>query len=130
MTSLAAPAAGVAKDPERSADVAGHDRHTNGENNVITSIDHMELIVRDVDAHVTFFEMLGNFSFGDYFKEEAIHHGWQLVTKELELNPDKLLVTVYAEDDEAAALWNLGLGEPFPVSALHGRGVAGRFPCQ
>jgi alanyl-tRNA synthetase len=55
--------------------------------------------------HHTFFEMLGNFSFGDYFKEEAIHHAWTLVTRDYGLKPDKLLVTVYHTDDEAASLW-------------------------
>ncbi|MDP1629796.1 MAG: alanine--tRNA ligase [Caulobacter sp.] len=55
--------------------------------------------------HHTFFEMLGNFSFGDYFKEAAIHHAWTLLTRDFGLNPDKLLITVYHTDDEAAALW-------------------------
>ncbi len=55
--------------------------------------------------HHTFFEMLGNFSFGDYFKEDAIDFAWTLITKEYGLPKDKLLVTVYSEDDEAAALW-------------------------
>ncbi|WP_417497894.1 alanine--tRNA ligase [Maricaulis sp.] len=55
--------------------------------------------------HHTFFEMLGNFSFGDYFKEQAIHHAWQLVTREYGLSADRLLVTVYSEDQEARALW-------------------------
>ena len=55
--------------------------------------------------HHTFFEMLGNFSFGDYFKEEAIHNAWQLVTGELGLNKDKLIVTVYSEDEQAETLW-------------------------
>ena len=55
--------------------------------------------------HHTFFEMLGNFSFGDYFKDDAIDFAWELVTKEFGLAKDRLLVTVYAEDDEAAAIW-------------------------
>jgi len=55
--------------------------------------------------HHTFFEMLGNFSFGDYFKEQAITHAWTLVTREYGLPKDKLTVTVYSEDDEAHALW-------------------------
>jgi len=55
--------------------------------------------------HHTFFEMLGNFSFGDYFKAEAIELAWTLITRELRLPQDRLLVTVYATDDEAAALW-------------------------
>ena len=55
--------------------------------------------------HHTFFEMLGNFSFGDYFKEEAIKNAWDLVTGDFGLAKDRLLVTVYSEDDEAAALW-------------------------
>ncbi|WP_371395524.1 alanine--tRNA ligase [Fretibacter rubidus] len=55
--------------------------------------------------HHTFFEMLGNFSFGDYFKDQAIEHAWNLVTRDFGLDKDKLLVTVYHTDDEAAALW-------------------------
>ncbi|MBU0862111.1 MAG: alanine--tRNA ligase, partial [Alphaproteobacteria bacterium] len=55
--------------------------------------------------HHTFFEMLGNFSFGDYFKDDAIAFAWELLTKDFGLNKDKLLVTVYHTDDEAAAIW-------------------------
>ena len=62
--------------------------------------------------HHTFFEMLGNFSFGDYFKERAIALAWELVTKDYGLAPGKLLVTVYHEDDEAAALWKRIAGLP------------------
>ncbi len=62
--------------------------------------------------HHTFFEMLGNFSFGDYFKPEAIEHAWTLLTRDFALPKDKLLVTVYAEDEDAAALWRRIAGLP------------------
>src|SRR5215510_13218337 len=55
--------------------------------------------------HHTFFEMLGNFSFGDYFKRDAIHFAWELLTKEYGLPKEKLWVTVYQEDDEAHGIW-------------------------
>ncbi len=62
--------------------------------------------------HHTFFEMLGNFSFGDYFKPVAIEHAWKLLTRDFGIKPEKLLVTVYADDDDAAALWRKIAGLP------------------
>ncbi len=62
--------------------------------------------------HHTFFEMLGNFSFGDYFKRDAIHYCWELLTKVYGLPADKLSVTVYQEDDEAFAIWEKEIGVP------------------
>src|SRR5438874_7006733 len=62
--------------------------------------------------HHTFFEMLGNFSFGDYFKDRTIELAWNLITREFGLDRDRLLVTVYAEDDEAASLWAKIAGLP------------------
>ncbi|HNP04486.1 MAG TPA: alanine--tRNA ligase, partial [Rhodocyclaceae bacterium] len=62
--------------------------------------------------HHTFFEMLGNFSFGDYFKRDAIHYAWELLTDVYKLPKDKLWVTVYAEDDEAYDIWTKEVGVP------------------
>ena len=60
--------------------------------------------------HHTFFEMLGNFSFGDYFKRDAISYAWELLTQVYKLPVDKLYVTVYAEDDEAYDIWTKEMG--------------------
>jgi len=62
--------------------------------------------------HHTFFEMLGNFSFGDYFKDDAIAFAWELVTKNYGMNKDKLLVTVHSSDEDAAAIWRKVAGLP------------------
>ena len=62
--------------------------------------------------HHTFFEMLGNFSFGDYFKRDAIKYAWELLTEVFKLPADKLWVTVYAEDDEAYDIWTQEIGVP------------------
>jgi len=62
------------------------------------------------ERHLTFFEMLGNFSFGDYFKEGAISYAWQLITEQFGLDPDRLWITVHVSDDDASNLWRDHIG--------------------
>lgn len=77
--------------------------------------------------HHTFFEMLGNFSFGDYFKEDAISYAWELLTDVFKLPKDKLTVTVYAEDDEAYDIWNKKIGVPAERIIRIGDNKGGRY---
>jgi alanyl-tRNA synthetase len=77
--------------------------------------------------HHTFFEMLGNWSFGDYFKKESIEWGWELLTKVFGLPPERLLATVYAEDDEAYDIWTQIIGLPPERVIRIGDNKGGRF---
>lgn len=69
-------------------------------------------IIGTTARHLSFFEMMGNFSFGDYFKEKAIPYAYEFVTEDLGLDPDRLWYTVYEDDDEAAQIWIDGVGVP------------------
>ena len=89
---------GVEKRPYSQATTAQKCVRAGGKHNDLDNVGYTA-------RHHTFFEMLGNFSFGDYFKPRAIELAWNLITKEFGLKPDRLLVTVYADDDEAATLW-------------------------
>ncbi len=75
--------------------------------------------------HHTFFEMLGNFSFGDYFKREAIHWAWEFATKEMKIQGDRLTISVYKDDPEAYTIWNEEIG--IPAERLKRLGEADNF---
>ncbi len=77
--------------------------------------------------HHTFFEMLGNFSFGDYFKQDAIRFAWELLTEHFKLPPEKLWATVYAEDDEAYDIWLKDIGLPAERIVRIGDNKGGRY---
>ncbi len=96
---------GVEKRPYKTAVTSQKCVRAGGKHN---DLDNVGLTAR----HLTFFEMLGNFSFGDYFKERAIEMAWNLITREFSVPKDKLLVTVYHEDDEAFDLWRKIAGLP------------------
>lgn len=90
-----------------------YSRVTTAQRSVRTGGKHNDLEKVGYTArHHTFFEMLGNFSFGDYFKREAIDFAWELLTKVYRLPKDRLLVTVYQEDDESREIWSNKIGIP------------------
>src|SRR5258708_155652 len=88
-------------------------RTTTAQRSVSAGVKHNDLDNEDYTTrHNTFFEMLGNFSFGDYFKDRAIELAWNLVTKEFGLPPARLTITVFSEDDQAFGLWKKIAGLP------------------
>jgi len=97
----------LGKDPRpyRRATTAQRSVRAGGKHNDLENVGYTA-------RHHTFFEMLGNFSFGDYFKREAIGFAWELLTRVYALPPERLWVTVYSEDDEAYGLWANGIGVP------------------
>ena len=96
---------GLEKRPYSRATTAQKSVRAGGKHNDLDNVGYTA-------RHHTFFEMLGNFSFGDYFKEEAITLAWDLISRTFALPKDKLLVTVFAEDDQAAELWRKIAGFP------------------
>jgi len=94
------------KDVFLGSDKRGYTRATTSQRCVRAGGKHNDLEnVGYTARHHTFFEMLGNFSFGEYFKKDAIHYAWDFLTNVIGLSADKLWVTVYADDDEAADIW-------------------------
>ena len=89
---------GLEKRPYKTATTSQKCVRAGGKHNDLENVGY-------TPRHHTFFEMLGNFSFGDYFKEQAIHHAWNLLTKDFGLPKEKLLVTVFHEDEDASNLW-------------------------
>src|SRR5580693_8028981 len=96
---------GQEKRPYSRATTAQKCVRAGGKHNDLDNVGHTA-------RHHTFFEMLGNFSFGDYFKDQAIHHAWTLATKDFGLPPERLSATVYIDDDEAIGLWKKIAGLP------------------
>jgi alanyl-tRNA synthetase len=96
---------GQEKRPYNRAATAQKCVRAGGKHNDLENVGHTA-------RHHTFFEMLGNFSFGDYFKDLAIELAWNLITREYGLHKDKLLVTVFSEDDQAASIWKKVTGFP------------------
>ena len=96
---------GIEKKPFKTAATSQKCIRAGGKHNDLENVGY-------TPRHHTFFEMLGNFSFGDYFKEKAIYYAWELLTKDLGIPKEKLSATVYSEDDEAFKLWKKVAGLP------------------
>ncbi|MEQ1500806.1 MAG: alanine--tRNA ligase [Myxococcota bacterium] len=114
------------KDLFTGKDHAPYPRATTAQKCMRVSGKHNDLDnVGRTPRHHTFFEMLGNFSFGDYFKADAIRLAWELLTSTLKIDADRLWVTVYEDDDEALALWRDGVG--FPEQRIQRLGASENF---